>query len=71
RVLLVRPTYKPYWDIPGGYVQPGESPLAACKREIRASLGNPALIITTEIRALGRLPGPSSRPSHHLNSDAP
>lgn len=39
RVLLVRPTYKPHWDIPGGYVEPGESPLAACRREIREELG--------------------------------
>lgn len=39
RVLLVRPTYKDYWDIPGGYVEPGESPRAACIREIREELG--------------------------------
>nr|MDT0662598.1 NUDIX hydrolase [Micromonospora sp. DSM 115978] len=39
RVLLVRPTYKPHWDIPGGYVEPGESPRAACMREIREELG--------------------------------
>jgi 8-oxo-dGTP diphosphatase len=39
RVLLVRPTYKDYWDIPGGYVEPGESPRAACLREIREELG--------------------------------
>ena len=38
RVLLVRPTYKDYWDIPGGYVEPGESPRAACVREIREEL---------------------------------
>jgi 8-oxo-dGTP diphosphatase len=39
RVLLVRPTYKPHWDVPGGYVEPGESPTAACAREVREELG--------------------------------
>lgn len=39
RVLLLRPTYKQHWDLPGGYVEPGESPLAACRREIREELG--------------------------------
>jgi 8-oxo-dGTP diphosphatase len=39
RVLLVRPTYKEHWDIPGGYVQPGESPRAGCVREIQEELG--------------------------------
>lgn len=38
RILLVRPSYKPYWDIPGGYVEPGESPRAACLREIQEEL---------------------------------
>jgi 8-oxo-dGTP diphosphatase len=39
RVLLVQPTYKDSWDIPGGYVEPGESPLQACIREVREELG--------------------------------
>jgi ADP-ribose pyrophosphatase YjhB (NUDIX family) len=39
RVLLVRPSYKNHWDIPGGYVEPGESPRAACVREIEEELG--------------------------------
>lgn len=44
RVLLVRPSYKEHWDIPGGYVEPGESPRAACAREVEEELGlTPAL----------------------------
>jgi 8-oxo-dGTP diphosphatase len=39
RVLLVHPTYKDGWDIPGGYVEGAESPRAACLREIREELG--------------------------------
>ncbi|MEH1169264.1 NUDIX hydrolase [Micromonospora sp. CPCC 205539] len=38
-VLLVRPSYKDHWEIPGGYVEPGESPRAACIREIEEELG--------------------------------
>jgi 8-oxo-dGTP diphosphatase len=40
-VLLVKPTYKDGWDLPGGYVEPGESPAAAAQREIREELGLP------------------------------
>ncbi len=39
RVLLVHPTYKETWDIPGGYVERGESPAAACRRELKEELG--------------------------------
>ncbi len=39
RVLLVHPTYKETWDLPGGYVERGESPAAACRRELREELG--------------------------------
>lgn len=39
RVFMVEPSYKDYWEIPGGYVETGESPLQACVREIREELG--------------------------------
>lgn len=39
RVLLVHPTYKRYWDLPGGVIEPGESPRAAARREWREELG--------------------------------
>lgn len=39
RVLLVNPTYKPQWEIPGGMVEADESPLAACRREVLEELG--------------------------------
>ncbi|MBV9023651.1 MAG: NUDIX hydrolase [Streptomycetaceae bacterium] len=38
-VLLVRPSYKPGWEIPGGYVEAKESPLDACRREVQEELG--------------------------------
>ncbi|MFF4396960.1 NUDIX domain-containing protein [Streptomyces sp. NPDC001480] len=39
RVLMVEPTYKDYWEIPGGYVETGESPLHAAIREVQEELG--------------------------------
>lgn len=38
-VLLVKPTYKDGWDLPGGYVEPNESPAAAAARELHEELG--------------------------------
>jgi 8-oxo-dGTP diphosphatase len=41
RVLLVEPTYKPYWEVPGGVVEADESPYAAAARELKEELGLP------------------------------
>lgn len=39
QVLLVEPTYKPHWDLPGGVVEANESPRDAAQREIAEELG--------------------------------
>ncbi|MFJ9466871.1 NUDIX domain-containing protein [Streptomyces caniferus] len=44
QVLLVKPSYKPKWEIPGGYTERGASPLAACRGEVQEELGiSPAI----------------------------
>jgi 8-oxo-dGTP pyrophosphatase MutT (NUDIX family) len=39
RILLVKPTYRLRWQLPGGVVDTGESPKEACEREILEELG--------------------------------
>lgn len=39
RVLIVKPTYKEYWEIPGGSVEHNESPVSCCEREVHEELG--------------------------------
>jgi 8-oxo-dGTP diphosphatase len=39
RVLIVEPTYKSSWDIPGGHIETGETPSQACIREVEEELG--------------------------------
>lgn len=39
RVLLVEPTYKTSWEIPGGVMEGNETPREACRRELLEELG--------------------------------
>lgn len=40
RLLVVNPTYKARWSIPGGIMEAdGESPWEACQREVREEVG--------------------------------
>lgn len=38
-ILLVQPTYRAHWLMPGGRVEAGESPHAGCLREVQEELG--------------------------------
>jgi 8-oxo-dGTP diphosphatase len=39
RILLVDPTYKPDWDLPGGMAEANEPPADTVRRELREELG--------------------------------
>lgn len=47
RVLLVRPNYKPGWDLPGGMAEANEAPMDALAREVREELSAPPLASPT------------------------
>ncbi len=39
RLLIVNPTYKDGWELPGGIVEANESPRDGCARELREEIG--------------------------------
>ncbi len=60
RILLVQPTYKPYWDIPGGRMEPGESPRACAQREVKEELG--ITVTPSRLLVVDYLPQRATRP---------
>lgn len=55
RILLVKPTYKDGWEIPGGYVEPDESPAAAWNERYTrnsASTASPAVFSSSTGRPI-------------------
>jgi ADP-ribose pyrophosphatase YjhB (NUDIX family) len=52
QVLLARrarPPYPGYWDLPGGFLEAGETPEAGLRREMREELG----VSVTRVRVIG------------------
>ncbi|CAG7646563.1 NUDIX domain-containing protein [Paenibacillus allorhizosphaerae] len=58
--LLLTHLHERGWDIPGGHIEPGETPEEAVKRELYeetgASIGSPMLLGYEQIRLLGEKP---------------
>jgi 8-oxo-dGTP diphosphatase len=39
RILIVKPSYRPDWLVPGGVIEADESPYQACVREVEEEVG--------------------------------
>ena len=60
RLLILKPSYKKGWTIPGGQVDEGESPWDACRRETREECGlviERARLACVDYRPAGKQPG--------------
>ena len=57
QVLLVEPVYKSTWELPGGALEAGESPLQACVREVAEELRlevNPSRLLCVDHQTMRR-----------------
>jgi 8-oxo-dGTP pyrophosphatase MutT (NUDIX family) len=66
-ILLGHSTGNKHWDIPKGMVEPGESPLAACVREVLEETG--LAIGDGSITDLGRRPYTKQKDLHLFRVD--
>lgn len=62
RLLVLKPSYKKHWTIPGGQMEPdGESPWETCRRETREECGlevdRGRLVCVDFLRPRGERPG--------------
>lgn len=62
QVLLVKPNYRDYWNLPGGICEDGEDPYSGCVREVREEIGLDLpigpLLVTDWVQPEGERPRP-------------
>jgi 8-oxo-dGTP diphosphatase len=62
QVLLVKPNYRDYWNLPGGIVEDAEDPYDGCAREVREEIGLAvaigALLVADWVPPRGERPRP-------------
>lgn len=72
-VLLVKPNYRSYWNLPGGVCEFGEPPHLACAREVAEELGLNLpvgrILAVAWASADVAVYGPKARPAMHFIFD--